>query len=646
MISWLKERCFTHLEEERQKNHLLLFVIVVTYTIAEVNVLQNNPFWSRENFIFSGSCFIIFALGFWLIRYERFVPVYKYVMMTLLMLHTMNQVYIFNTLPEVYQVTYFNLALSLIYLNGRLTLFVGGISVIFTIIGRLLFHEHLFPLLDIQTFNIPVGLMIETTLVSWAVTKIGTSYSIILDKKNEISKLLQENKLQLQIIEGQKKALEEYASQVEALTLKEERNRIATELQDTLGRNLNSTVFELEMVKAKLRQPDEAETRLNQLIGSINGLREAYRGMYRQLFVNRESEHLIREIDAMVEYYRASIGENVTVKLNFAGNPVDIFQPYEYIILRAIQDALISALTHETAQMDIHLELTPEHIHLVIRDDGWKECLQNRVNSGMNELIERVKSVQGQIEIVGFKDKGRVLSIKLPQQKVHEEKIHIMLVDPDKFVRDSLEMILSDEKDLSILASVGNGRQVVQLCTRERPDIIVMEIQLEETDSIEMIKNLKRNWPNMKVIVLTNSLDVRSVVGAINAGADAYLLKSTSSRHLAMSCRYLMNGGNLMSQETTKLLANQIANHEKLAWLERRLYSQETIKEYGLKEKELQILELLAKGFKYKEIASVLYLTEGTVRNYISGIYSKLNVQERNQALQKALQLGLLNDKK
>ncbi|MNI31741.1 Transcriptional regulatory protein DevR (DosR) [compost metagenome] len=141
---------------------------------------------------------------------------------------------------------------------------------------------------------------------------------------------------------------------------------------------------------------------------------------------------------------------------------------------------------------------------------------------------------------------------------------------------------------------------------------------------------IKAKWPEVKVIILTTFQDVQYVVGALNGGAEGYILKAIDPMDLAAAIRLVHRGETMITQEVAKALFARSLGSANLKE-----------SEYGLTERELQVLKYISDGMANRSIAERMYLSEGTVKNFISNIYSKLNVHNRASAMKKASDEGL-----
>jgi len=634
MFLWVKERCFSHLEKESQKNNLLLFVVLVTYGLAEFNVLLNHAFLDGKHLAFLAASGTIFAAGCVLNRVAALRSRFKYIMMTLLSVHAMGQIVLFHELPAVYQVLYFTLALTLIYLNGTLTVYVGAIAFLFTLTIGWMPGAYV-PYLEPRTLNIPLGILAETAVVLWAATKIGTRFASILETKERLGRLLAENETQLRIIEKQNRTLETYAFQVEALAREEERSK-SFEERRALLKELQSELF-ADMQEGGERE-DESWKPKDEIAAKLQRTIERYMARFPQ----SEADVTPFKIGRLEEQIR-EFGETagVPVDWNIEGRPKEMTAAQGSIFMRAAQDFLIHSTMYRHATLiEAVLSFQTEQIVLTMTDNGDGAMNENGKEI-FAHLSERAIEAEGHVEVQSFRGKGAVLSVRLPHAIRKKRKISVVVADPDPFIRESIGLFLGKEEDIELSASFSRGEEVVDYCERQAPDVVVTELDLPDRSGIDATRQLKAKSASIKVVILTHRHEVGSVAEAVESGADAYLLKSADPRGLAASIRYMMVGGTLLSRQTTTLLASQALHHHKLQHIEKRYMSQTVAQEYGLKDRELEILELLAKGKKYKEIAMALYLTEGTVRNYLSAIYAKLNVEDRNQAVEKAIRLGI-----
>ncbi|MFC7440274.1 response regulator transcription factor [Laceyella putida] len=217
--------------------------------------------------------------------------------------------------------------------------------------------------------------------------------------------------------------------------------------------------------------------------------------------------------------------------------------------------------------------------------------------------------------------------------------MRLLLVDDQELIRESLSIVLNMEPDIEVVGLAENGEIAVELCASEQPDVVLMDIHMPVMNGVEATKRIKQQWPHIRVIILTTFQEVQYVVDALSIGAEGYLLKAIHPKDLAAGIRLVWKGETLIPQDIAKLLVSQI-NMNSLT-PETNIPKKERTK-FGLTEREVEVLQCLADGLHNKEIAEKLFLSEGTVKNYISSIYSKLDVHDRLKAAKKAQEKGVL----
>ncbi|MDQ0418415.1 DNA-binding NarL/FixJ family response regulator [Croceifilum oryzae] len=220
------------------------------------------------------------------------------------------------------------------------------------------------------------------------------------------------------------------------------------------------------------------------------------------------------------------------------------------------------------------------------------------------------------------------------------EKVKLLLVDDQELIRESLHIILDLEDDFEVVGLAENGQDAVEFCKQVVPDVVLMDIHMPVLDGVRATQAIKKNWPHVRVIILTTFQEIQYVIDALTVGAEGYLLKAIHPRDLIMGIRLVYRGGTLISQEMAKFLMSDTHPNESQDTDAGSHVSSDNVKKkvcrYDLTERELQVLRYLSDGLSNKEIAKKLYLSEGTVKNYISNIYSKLDVKNRLHAAKKA----------
>lgn len=210
--------------------------------------------------------------------------------------------------------------------------------------------------------------------------------------------------------------------------------------------------------------------------------------------------------------------------------------------------------------------------------------------------------------------------------------ISIMIVDDQRLLREGLQTILQSEEGLLIVGICENGLEALQMARACRPDVVLMDIKMPVMDGIEAMKQIKRELPGTVVLMLTTFAEDKFIVDAMAGGADGFLLKDMPSKVIVQTIHEAMNGGVMLPvQIATKLAArlSVLSDGKADAFDERKL------KGAGLAftERERKIIALMMEGYTNRQISSTLFMSEGTVRNYVSVIYNKIGTSDRLSAI-------------
>ncbi|MDM5187114.1 response regulator transcription factor [Bacillus sp. DX4.1] len=200
--------------------------------------------------------------------------------------------------------------------------------------------------------------------------------------------------------------------------------------------------------------------------------------------------------------------------------------------------------------------------------------------------------------------------------------IKILVVDDHAFLRDAIRSILELESDMRVVGEAVSGDEVLEKVEECRPDCILMDINLPGKNGIEATSLVKKQYPTCRVLVLTMYEHDEYLMDALQAGADGYLLKDSSSDQVVAAIRMLYQGDSVIHPRMTKKL---------ITYHQQQMKSEP--KENELTEREKEILFELVKGLSNKEIAEALYISDKTVKIHINKIFKKLNVKSRSQAV-------------
>jgi two-component system NarL family response regulator len=204
-----------------------------------------------------------------------------------------------------------------------------------------------------------------------------------------------------------------------------------------------------------------------------------------------------------------------------------------------------------------------------------------------------------------------------------ESPIRILIADDHPIVREGLAMILERRDDMTVVAEAGNGQEAVDLFRAHRPDVILMDLNMPVMDGVTAITRIREEHPAARVIVLTTFDGDEDIYRGIQAGARAYLLKDAPRENLLEAIRAVHAGQTRIPPEVSAKLA-------------------ERIRYPALTPRELEVLRLMVAGHSNQEIGQILSITEGTVKAHVNSILSKLDVNDRTQAVTTALKRGIV----
>jgi DNA-binding NarL/FixJ family response regulator len=211
--------------------------------------------------------------------------------------------------------------------------------------------------------------------------------------------------------------------------------------------------------------------------------------------------------------------------------------------------------------------------------------------------------------------------------------IRIVIADDQRLMRDGLQTMINLSAGMEVVGLAENGRKALELVESLRPDLVLMDIQMPEMDGIECTRKIRTLYPNILVLILTTYPEDNYIIDALVGGANGFLLKDLPGDKIISAIRDTISGTLLMPTAISAKLAARIASLT--AAQSASGYSDPIPPEQdlGFTEREMKILRLMAEGRNNREIAGLLFISEGTIRNYISIIYSKLGVNDRVKAV-------------
>jgi DNA-binding NarL/FixJ family response regulator len=212
--------------------------------------------------------------------------------------------------------------------------------------------------------------------------------------------------------------------------------------------------------------------------------------------------------------------------------------------------------------------------------------------------------------------------------------VRVLICDDQAVVCEGLELILNADPAIEVVGLAYDGSEALALIPTAQPDLVLMDLKMPGMNGIQATREIKKNFPQIKVLVLTTFGEDEWVFDAVSSGADGYLLKGTPREQLVGAVKGTAAGEAYIDPQVGGKLLARAAQYPA---------STETTLAANLSERELEVLQLLAQGLTNAEIAERLYLTRGTVRNYVSSILNKLGVEDRTQAAILAIRHGLVS---
>lgn len=210
--------------------------------------------------------------------------------------------------------------------------------------------------------------------------------------------------------------------------------------------------------------------------------------------------------------------------------------------------------------------------------------------------------------------------------------IKVMIVDDQALARDGLELIVGASPEIEVIGTADNGASALAKLDELSPDVVLMDLKMPVLNGVQTTRHICEKFPDIKILVLTTFDADEWVVDAIRSGASGYLLKDSPREEIVNAIKDVASGKTIVSPQITNTLYRMVKDGTP---------TDSTIAE-NLNEREREILKLLANGLSNADIAERIHLAEGTVRNYVSAIFAKLEVSDRTQAAAIAWRHGLV----
>ncbi|THB66380.1 MAG: DNA-binding response regulator [Gammaproteobacteria bacterium] len=211
--------------------------------------------------------------------------------------------------------------------------------------------------------------------------------------------------------------------------------------------------------------------------------------------------------------------------------------------------------------------------------------------------------------------------------------IRVVVIDDQTIVRQGICTLLEISDKISVAGEAGNGLEGLEVIIREKPDVILSDIRMPEMDGIELVEKMKHLGIDIPTILLTTFDDHEVVLDGIKSGIKGYMLKDVSLKQLVEAIETVVAGETMIQPAITNKILKGLTQEKP---------AEKKSVFIGLTNRETEILRLMAGGYSNKEIAQALELTEGTIKNHVSNILSKLDVRDRTRAVLKAVENSLI----
>jgi len=212
------------------------------------------------------------------------------------------------------------------------------------------------------------------------------------------------------------------------------------------------------------------------------------------------------------------------------------------------------------------------------------------------------------------------------------DKIKLLIVDDEKLIREGIKIMMSTFQDIEVVALAENGYEALEICKSCPVDIVLMDIRMKTCDGVMGTRLIKEQFAKIKVLILTTFKDKEYIQDALKYGAFGYLLKDSSYDVIYEGIKSAYMGNMVVHPEVAKEIFDENGTN----------FRKKDIEKFKLSEKEINIIEAIAKGFTNKEISERLFLSEGTIKNNITNILGKLELRDRTQIAIFAFKNGIV----
>ena len=210
--------------------------------------------------------------------------------------------------------------------------------------------------------------------------------------------------------------------------------------------------------------------------------------------------------------------------------------------------------------------------------------------------------------------------------------IRLMLADDHRMLREGLRRSMADQ-GFDVVGEARDGEEAVRLADDLEPDVILMDVTMPEMDGVEATRQIKKERPEVRVVMLTMHADQEVLASAIRAGASGYLVKDCSTEEIASAVRMAASGETALSPQLAASMLDEV----------RKLEQPPNEEDRVITKREEEVLQLIADGCSTPEVAERLFISQKTVKNHLASIYQKLDARDRTQAVLQAVRMGIVH---
>lgn len=240
---------------------------------------------------------------------------------------------------------------------------------------------------------------------------------------------------------------------------------------------------------------------------------------------------------------------------------------------------------------------------------------------------------------VGSSEKNGRYGVSEEGAKTSEARVAV--VDDHDFMRETMRDMLSDEEGISVVGEARDGREALELCRRERPDLVLMDVRMPRMDGLAATKEIKKQFPATSVLMVTMHENTDYLLEALRAGAAGYVLKDASREEMTSAVRRVLTGESPLDEELAARLLRRLASD--VAEADGSSPDRGGAADHPLTPREVEVLGLMAQGQTNRQISQSFFISVGTVKNHVEHIITKLGVSDRTQAVVLALETRIID---